>query len=220
MSNLAEFNTWILKQDTLLELYELDLQPIGINNQFYFTSEKYSNGLAIVYKGNSYNPLSLESSGYESSHKAPFPSPTMRMSNVFGSISAILLIYEDLVGSKVTRIRVHSQYVNDPAAPELPREVYFVERVISENEFSIEFQLVSGVTLNSAQLPARRMLRKCTWQYRGSDCQYADMRFYTEDNKQTFDQREDRCGKTVAACKLRFGNHSQLNHSGYPSVDT
>ncbi len=219
MSNINDWETWQLQQDTLIELYQIDLAPIGINNKFHFCSDKYSSGAAITFKGNSYNPLPIESGGYESSQKAPFPSPTMKISNVMGSVSALLLLYDDLAGAKVTRIRVFAKYLGDAAAPELPREIYYVERIVDENEFNITIQLVSGVTLNNATLPARKITRRCPWAYRGSDCGYSDLRFYTENDQQTFNPKEDVCSKSVKACKLRFGNTAQLNHGGFASID-
>jgi lambda family phage minor tail protein L len=218
-SNLHEWESLQLRQDTLIELYELDLEPIGISATYRFTADKYFNGSYVYYKGQPYSCLNILASGFESSHTAPFPRPSLRVSNVMGGISSMLLLYEDLVGAKITRRRVFKKYLGDSSPPEAPVEVYYIERKESENEFTIDFELVSGIQLNNAILPARMITRRCQWLYRGSECQYTGTAYFDKNDQRTTDPSLDECAKRLTSCKLRFGENNQLNFGGFPSID-
>jgi len=217
--HLHEWEARQLRQDALIDLYELDLEPLGINAVYRFTADRHHDGSYVYFKGQPYSCLNIMASGFESSHKAPFPRPQLRVSNVAGGISSMLLLYEDLVGAKLTRRRVFQKYLGDQSPPEAPVEVYFVERKEAENEFTVDFELVSGIQLNNATLPARIITRRCGWLYRGSECQYTGTAYYDLNDNPTSDPSQDECAKRVRSCKLRFGENNQLNFGGFPSVD-
>ena len=106
--------------------------------------------------------------------------------------------FGDIIGAKVTRRRTFAKYLDtknfipndrfmhkaalgqqlpvgyepDPYA-ELPNEVYYIERKISENKSTIKYQLSSILDLEGIKLPKRMIVAdKCMWQYRGCGCWY------------------------------------------------
>ena len=63
-------------------------------------------------------------------------------------------------------------YEPDPYA-EMPPDVYFIERKITENKMILSYQLTSVLDLEGYKLPKRMIVSdKCMWQYRGIGCWY------------------------------------------------
>ncbi|MOA68760.1 Phage minor tail protein L [compost metagenome] len=54
--------------------------------------------------------------------------------------------------------------------------------------------------------------------YRGADCGYTGAARFDEHDEPTSDPAKDRCGGRLSSCKLRFGEHSELPHGGFPAV--
>lgn len=110
--------------------------------------------------------------------------------------------FGDIIGAKVTRRRTFAKYLDyanflesntntnaqvnkaaigqqlpvgyepDPYA-ELPSDVFFIERKVSENKNIIKYQLSSVLDLEGIKLPKRVVVAdKCMWQYRGCGCWY------------------------------------------------
>ena len=102
----------------IIELFELELiQKIHGSNAIY----RFHNGVNgtlskgdVYWAGNNYMAFPIEVSGFEYSGSGQLPQPKVRVSNLFGSISLILLdvnahtIGNDLTGAKFTRIRTLS----------------------------------------------------------------------------------------------------------------
>ena len=60
----------------------------------------------------------------------------------------------------------------DPYA-ELPRDIYYVERKVSENKAMLKYQLASSLDLEGITLPKRVIFAdRCMFQYRGPGCWY------------------------------------------------
>jgi lambda family phage minor tail protein L len=108
--------------------------------------------------------------------------------------------FGDIIGAKVTRRRTFAKYLDrinfgktkkqkragrghlaqelpigyepDPYS-ELPADVYYIERKLSENKSTIRYQLSSILDLEGIKLPKRMIVSdKCMWQYRGCGCWY------------------------------------------------
>lgn len=108
--------------------------------------------------------------------------------------------FGDIIGAKVTRRRTFAKYLDrinfgktkkqkrsgrghlaqelpigyepDPYS-ELPADVYYIERKLSENKSTIKYQLSSILDLEGIKLPKRMIVSdKCMWQYRGCGCWY------------------------------------------------
>ena len=60
----------------------------------------------------------------------------------------------------------------DPYA-ELPRDVFYIERKLSENKSILKYQLTSTLDVEGLVLPKRTIISdRCMWQYRGPGCWY------------------------------------------------
>lgn len=106
-----------LEPGAIVELFELDLTPFGGDLLRFHAG---TNGLLanVTWNGNAYTAFPVAASGFEFTGQGQAPRPKLMVSNVAGSITALVLQYDDLVGAKITRRRTLAKYldaVNFPA---------------------------------------------------------------------------------------------------------
>ena len=148
-------------------------------------------------------PILTEGFETSSKGTLPQPTLSIVSQSETGADQIALLKHEirkfgDIIGAKVTRRRTFAKYLDadnflpsaqfihksalgqqlpvgyepDPYA-ELPTDVYYIERKISENKSAIKYQLSSVLDLEGIKLPKRVVVSdKCMWQYRGCGCWY------------------------------------------------
>lgn len=173
-----------LAPSAVVELFELDLTPLGGDVQ-YFHAGTNSLSQNVVFNGQTYIRFPIQASGFEFSSSGQLPRPKMVVSNLFGSITQLLLVYGDFLNAKLTRRRTLAKYLDavnftggvnasaDPTAV-FAADVYFVDRKASENPQTVEFELCSSFDVQGVELPRRQIIANiCTWKYRGSECGYA-----------------------------------------------
>ena len=111
--------------ETIIELFELELNQTlhGASTVYRWHSGASSNDNAdITFGGNAYLRLPIEADGFEYSagQNSSLPRPTLRVSNLFGTVTSILLevnettVGNDLTGAKLTRIRTLARYIDAP----------------------------------------------------------------------------------------------------------
>ena len=217
-----------LAAGTLVELFEINLNTIGINEQYYFhngVNEELNN---VLWQGKLYTRFPIEVSGFEFTGSGQQPRPLLRIANIDGLLGAIATANEDLIGVKFIRRRTFLKYLdaanfsggNPSADPNvfLPDEVYFIDRKSDTNQIFLEFELASVFDLEGIQLPRRQCIQNvCTWVYRSAECGYAGPPVADKNDVGTLDPTKDRCGKRLKSCKLRFGNAS-LPYGGVISI--
>lgn len=100
----------------------------------------------------------------------------------------------------------------------LSDDLWFVERKLSENRMSIEFELSSAFDLMGQQLPNRQIIQNsCPWKYRGTECGWAGG--YYDINNAPTTQANDVCAKTLGACRARFATAGQaVRFGGFPGA--
>ncbi len=98
-----------------------------------------------------------------------------------------------------------------------PDEIWYIDRISSENQQLVEFELASKLELTNVLLPGRTVVEHCPYRYRGSDCGYEGGPVATEADVATSNASEDRCGKKVSSCRLRFAN-TTLPFGGFPGA--
>ena len=207
MSELFE-NLLTSSPFAIIELFQLQLDTAihGSNLTHYFFSgvnQKTTSG-QIVYAGNPYIALPVEADGFEFKGDGTLPRPTLRIANTNSFVTAVLLAVNettpgnDLTGAKLTRIRTLSRFLDasnfdnntnpygtpDPteATGQMPKEVYYVDRKISENRDLVEFELASVFDLEGVTAPRRLALDNiCQWTYRGPECGYTGPEFTEND---------------------------------------
>lgn len=174
----------------IIELFELQLNTPqhGTNDiyRFHAGANLNSNG-ELIWAGNNYMRFPLEAEGFEYSGNGQLPRPKIRVSNIFGTITALLLsLPGGLEGAKVTRIRTLARYldaanfpgnVNPLGTPdstaEFPREIYFVDRKSTETRDVVEYELAASFDLAGIRSPKRQCVSNiCQWVYKSAECGY------------------------------------------------
>jgi lambda family phage minor tail protein L len=214
---------------SIVELFELDASVLG-GEIFRWSNHVNELGLDVTWQGELYSRMPIEAGGFAKSGSGKQARPTLRAANVTGLLGAVTASLDDLVSSKVTRRRTFYKYldavnfeggVNPLADPNVffPDEIYYVDRKAAENGVFIEFDLASAMDLNGVKLPARQAIQNvCAWQYRSAECSYAGGAVADASDTPTSDITQDKCGKRVSSCKLRFGQNNELPYGGFSGV--
>jgi lambda family phage minor tail protein L len=216
----------------LIELYQLELNVAqhGVAETYYFHPGTNANGYGnVVWNSQAYMALPIEVEGFEYSGQGTLPRPKMRISNLMGTITALILtLPEGLEGARFTRIRTLGRFLDaanfaagnanaDPLA-EFPREVYFVDRKSAENRDVVEFELASAFDMAGVRAPKRQCITRCQWVYRSPECSYAGTNYFNASDAPVGNANQDVCGKRVDSCKARFGQNAELPHGGYVGI--
>ena len=100
----------------LIELYQLQLNTPqhGVNTTYYFHDGKNQlNNGTIIWNGQAYQAIPIELEGFEYNGQGTLPRPKLRISNIFGTITTLILtLPEGLEGAKVTRIRTLGRFLD------------------------------------------------------------------------------------------------------------
>ncbi len=220
--DIQEFAT-----DNLVTLFEVDFTLLGGVVQFLSPNTK--DGQPITFDGQQYVPIPIFVEGYEISGRGALARPTLRISNVLGSVSSLLQQFgDDLGGTTVTRRRTFQKYLDgepsaDPTAI-FPLDVFVIDRKVAHTKAFVEFELISPLDKRGLALPRRQVLRDaCTHVYRNFNlvtgafdytsvtCPYVGVGSDPDTDGPHFDALgnptdapNDQCGKRVSDCKLRF----------------
>lgn len=192
----------------LIELFEVHLvQALHGSNEVY----RFFNGAVmqtsstrdILWKGNAYIAMPVAAEGFEYSGNGQLPRPKLRVANLYATVSAILVSVNDttpgndLTGAKVVRIRTLSRFldpenfdggVNPYGTPdpnsEMPQEIYYVDRKVTENRDFVEFELAAAFDLAGVRAPKRQCIANlCQWKYRSAECGYTGTNYFDANDK-------------------------------------
>lgn len=213
----------------LLDFYEIDLEPIGVDEQYYFHNGINGLGTDVTWQSQVYTRFPIDAEGFEKSGSGSQPRPLIKVGNITGIISALARENEDLIGAKVTRKRTFLKYLdavnfsggNPTADPDVhaPDEIWFVDRKSSENAVYVEWELRSGGDLTNVFLPKRQCVQNvCTWRYRSAECSYSGAAVADINDLPTDSLAFDVCGKRLSSCKLRFPAPAELPFGGFPAI--
>lgn len=227
-SIVSEINK--LAPSAVIELFVLDPTSVGGEEILYFHAG--TNGLTqnVTWQGQVYVRYPIEASGFEINGQGQVPRPKLKISNHLSVVSALLLLYRDLVGTKITRKRTLKKYldavnftggVNELADPDahFNDDVFYIDRKALETRDVVEFELSSTLDLAGVRLPRRQIIQNlCPWKYRGAECGYTGESYFTTDDTATEIESQDSCGKRLTSCKARFGEVEQLPFGGFPGA--
>ena len=171
-----------LSNKSIIELYSITLVTAlhGSSSVSRFHSGVGMNSNAsIIWQGNTYDRFPVIAEGFEYSGRGTLPRPTLTVSNILGTITALMLQvnattpYNDLQGAKLIRHRTMAQFldaVNFPSninpygtpdsTSEFPQEIYFIDRKTIESREIVQFECVSALDLENIQAPKRQVTRK------------------------------------------------------------
>ena len=183
--------------------------------QIFLENARHSD---IVWNGQGYLRFPIEAEGFEWTGTGQLPRPTLRVSNLLGTITGLILsLPRGIEGAKVTRLRTLLRYLDDinfpggtsPYSPdptaEFPREIYYIDRKAKETRDIIEFELAAVFDLVNVRAPKRQCSNFCPWEYRGAECNYTGDAYFNENDESVATLAEDKCGKRLSSCALRFG---------------
>ncbi|WP_151981585.1 phage minor tail protein L [Acinetobacter guerrae] len=185
----------------------------------------------IIFNGQTYEPMALQVDGLEMNSTGKASMPTLSMANniagVQGAVSAYCLRFEDFVGAKVRVIRTLAKYLDaenfsggntfaDPTQSKT--QIWYIEQKTSENSQQVTFELSNPIDFEGLQIPVRNITAYCDWcmrgNYRGEECQYMGLQYFTDKNEPTDDPSQDKCRGDYEACKLRSNDP---NFGGFPA---
>jgi len=222
-----------LDANALIELYELDTSKQG-GGSYYFHSDVNTLDRQVIWQEKTYSPFPLEATGFESSGVGSQPRPKVLLANIDGLVGVLALSMNDLVGCKFIRKRTFVKYLDasnfpatdafpdgyNPTADKnahFPDDIYYIDRKSREDKLQVEFELASALELTGVVLPRRQIVKNlCSWNYKSAECGYTGTNYFNE-----FDQpcpaSQDKCGKRLGSCEIRFGNNV-LPFGGFPAV--
>lgn len=218
-----------LEQDAIVTMYEVDATKFGA--QLVRFSPGLVDGAVVTFGGHPYIPLPIKADGFEWDGKGTLPRPTLSVTAQDMAFLSLVLSNGDLVGAPVRRIRTYRKHLDDgddpSASTTFPVDHYVIERKASQSKQAIQFELSVGMDQEGRQIPARQIIRDtCGHQYRrkvgdsydytGVTCPYAGFDEWEADG--TPATGNDRCGKRLSDCKLRFGEANTLPFYGFPGV--
>jgi len=162
---------------SVIELFSIQLKTElhGANTLYRFHNGANLNANGeVVWAGNSYLRFPIDCSGFEFGSTGTLPRPKISISNIFGTITAIMqdvnetTVGNDLNGATFTRIRTLARYLDavnftggtnpfgtpDPTA-EFPQEIYFLDRKVTETRDIVTWEAQSALDLINVKLPQR-----------------------------------------------------------------
>lgn len=211
-----------------LEFFHLDFTNIPGGGHLYFHCGTNNLQAPVIWQGQTYMALPVEAEGFDLTTQGALPRPKLRVANLNGVFSAEVMLYDDLVGAKLTRKRTFAKYLdaanfpggNADANPTVHYEddLWYINQKVSENRYLIEFELASAFDLAGVQLPYRQVNQNsCPWTYRGAECGYNGSAYFDNKDQAETDPAKDVCGKALSSCKARFGNNV-LPFGGFPGA--
>lgn len=218
-----------LAPSAVIELFVLDLSLFS-QGSVYFHAGTNSLQQRLTWQGKTYEAFPIQVEGFEFNGNGQIPRPKLKVANVTGAITAMVLIYQDLVGAKITRKRTLAKYLDavnfpggvnptaDPTA-EFADDIYYVDRKSRETRDVIEFELAASFDLEGVNLPRRQIVQNvCPWRYRSSECGYTGTSYFDANDQSVPSSKQDICGKRLSSCQARFGQNAELPFGGFPAA--
>jgi lambda family phage minor tail protein L len=217
--------------DALLELYDLDLSSLD-GPTLRFTPNVTEGRANVRWRGETYTPIPIQSEGWETPGQGALPTPILRLSNTLPLVSALIIQYGDLVGCQVTRWRTFRRFLDDGEDSDqnayLPLDIYRIERKRLLTKNVVEWELSASLDQAGKMLPGRQAVRDyCPWRYRiyedgafdydGATCPYTGTTYANEYGQVVTNPAQDKCGKRLTDCVLRFGS-AALPFGGFPAI--
>ncbi len=221
-----------LAPSAIIELFELHLVAAlhGSSDIYYFHAGTNAgvNG-NIIWNGNSYVRFPIKAEGFEYANGGSLPRPTLSVANLGGEISALLLQVNafttgnDLGGAMVKRIRTFRRFLDgEPGADpnvKCADEIWYIDRKAAEGRDVVQWELASKFDLAGVMLPKRQIIANiCQWEYRSAECGYTGSNYFNASDQVVGALSQDRCGKRLSSCKLRFGSTAELPFGSFPGA--
>jgi lambda family phage minor tail protein L len=222
-----------------IALYRLDATAAGAAI-YYFVQASEDGGAGVYFGGQLYRAIDISLDGFEVNAGGVLPTPKMQIANSDLLIQSLVNTYGDLAGCELRRVRTFRRFLDgqpeaDPTAYMGP-DVFRIERKSDENLVYIEWELSAAIDQEGKLLPGRQFIRDvCTRRYRRYDptnpaaatdgfvypsifpCPYTATPSFTSVGDPTTPSN-DKCGRKLSDCKLRFGNNTALPMGAFPGI--
>lgn len=225
-----------LSPSSPIELFTLDASMIG-GGVYLFCGEKEEDGSAVKFGGEEYPCLPLQTEGFAWSTDTAMPRPKLAISALNQTFYSLVVSTRGLQGAYIRRDRTLVRFLDGHEdggqGIKFPSDLYRVARILSMDKAAISFELCCMLDIPRCKLPARRALRNlCGWRYRRWDatrerwvydggttlCPYAGTAMYTEKGIAANNEAEDKCGRKLSDCVLRFGTKKNLPFGAFPGL--
>ena len=209
-----------LTQDTFIDLFEVS----GYNPDSPFDKFRFTNHVGIQFANQGYQSIPSQIDAIEFTSDGTQPEPTLSVGDPDGVITGLILLYNNMEGATVRITRTQKRYLDgqpeaDPTAIVAQADFLIARREQHIPREVVVFVLANPIDIDGAKTPARICLRNCVWRYRDPDtCGYTGEARFTLANQRTLDASQDKCAKSIAACRLRFGPNGVLRHGGFPGL--
>jgi lambda family phage minor tail protein L len=219
----------LLAPSAIIELYELilteDVNGADINYYYHDgTNELYGD---IIFNSITYSAVPCSFEGFKRSTKGTLPRPSFTVANTNSAISSIMTTYNPL-NAQIKRIQTCKKFLDaanfsdgnasaDPTAIFQTDDIYYIDRVASENPQAVTFELTSKLDLTNLRLPRRQVLEHCPWLYRGTECGYVGSQYFDINDNAINSESDDKCGHRYTSCAVRFTD-GNLPFGGFPGA--
>jgi lambda family phage minor tail protein L len=180
--------------DELIELFDITLPGYSSNSgagKYYLCNgeidQDNDDDTDIVFNGNTYLAIPIQITGIEFNSSGAYARPTLTIANIPNLTKTLdtdnEAVLEDLrvagtagieaferndelIGTKIIYRKTLKGKLS--TGEEFPSQTYYIDRVASENNLFVAFELASPMDIEGAQIPARMVIgRYCSWQYQG-----------------------------------------------------
>jgi lambda family phage minor tail protein L len=218
----------MLEPSAVIELYQLIMTTAvnGTDTTYYYhagTNEIHGN---IVFGGVTYSAVPCSFEGFKRTTQGTLPRPTFTVANANSAISTIILSYNPL-NAQIKRIQTCKKFIDavnfssgsnptaDPTAVFQSNDIYYIDRIASENPQSVTFELTSKLDLTNLRLPRRQVLEHCPWLYKDTYCGYSGNKYFDANDNSVDSVADDVCGHRLSSCKKR---ENQTKFGGFPGA--
>lgn len=227
----------------IIELFELELNTTqhGATDIFRFhAGANLSNNGEVIWNGNNYLRFPVEADGFEYSGTGQLPRPKVRISNIFSTITAIILTLPDgLEGAKFTRIRTLGRYLDSENFAGV--DIFLAEdgfELLYENDSSIYLEFINATADPTAEFPReiyyvdRKTIENrdvveyeliAAFDLAGvrapkRQCIANICQWVYKSTECSYAGALPTCLKTLTDCKAHFGQNAELPFGAYPGV--
>lgn len=176
----------------------------------------------MYYNDKLYQFIGIDIEGIKISNDGKVNAPTLRVMNRFndqqGAVSALLMLYDNLVGAKVT-FRMTTAEAYESRTLQEETQYWWIERKLTEDINAVSFELTSPLDFKRQRVPTRLITDLCNWamrgEYRGETCGYTGTKYFDKRGNPVDSITLDECGGTCQDCILRFGRKAELPFGGF-----
>jgi lambda family phage minor tail protein L len=234
MSNISSHRQ-LLDLGNEVTLMQLDLNPIGVAEVYYFC-----NDLGVSFNGQPYEQVPFEITDIEKTVTGETSPAKISLPNSTKFVSQLVLTYKDAIGAEVTKIKTFEKFLDGQPTADgtaiLSMDVFVLEQKVGMNKVFGQWELRVLADTGDRYIPGRLAMKDiCPYGYRKWDavngvwvypklkpCPYASNTvLMTIDNVATADKTLDACDHRVdGGCKARAAGwpSGTLGFGGYPGM--